>query len=253
MEEDSFRRVAEFYSGAARFPLADIAPGDTLVCGSDARYPGVGGSVLYVASYYGNRCVVSTQHELVSEMQRTADTMTPSQLMANETRQQLVEICYRRLGEDVVCYRYSGVKLYCDRSTYLPIADENVRRITRTNAGEAMTCLLDDGIPTDVDYLLGDDAAFAYYFDDRPVAFAGTHPVGDMSDRIGNVMVGTHRDHRGRGYGKAVVSATTGSLLSKGRVAVYGTSEDNVASQKTALSVGYQMFADVFEVRFANA
>jgi predicted GNAT family acetyltransferase len=186
-------------------------------------------------------------------MQRIADTMTPSQLMASEPRQQLAEICCRHLGEDVVCYSYSGVKLYCDRSTYLQIADDNVRKITRANAGEAMTCLLDDGIPTDVDFLLADDAVFAYYLDDGPVAFAGTHPVGDMSDRIGNVMVGTHRDHRGRGYGKAVVSATAGSLLDQGRVAVYGTSEDNFASQKIALSVGYQVFAHVFEVRFANA
>ncbi len=251
MEEEAFKRVADFYSRPAGFPLVDIAPGDTIVCGSDARYPGVGGSVLYLCCVDG-RCLISTQHELVSEMQRFADTMTPSQLMTSETREKLAEICYRCLDEDIECYTYSGVKLYCDRSAYLPIADDNVRKITRVNAGEAMTWLLDEGIPTDVDYLLGDDAAFAYYVDDRPVAFAGTHPVGDMSARIGNVMVGTHRDHRARGYGKAVVSATTGRLLDQGRVAVYGTSEDNVASQKTALSVGYQVFSHVFEVRSAN-
>ena len=57
-------------------------------------------------------------------------------------------------------------------------------------------------------------------------------------------------EHRRRGYGKAVVSATTGELLRQGRVGVYGTATSNIASIRTARSVGYHPFATVFEARF---
>jgi len=96
-----------------------------------------------------------------------------------------------------------------------------------------------------------DDAAFAYFLDGRAVAFAGTHPVGNFSDRIGNVMVGTLDGYRRRGCGKALVSATTGRLLNQERVAVYGTNDDNVASIRTAQSVGYRTYCHTFQVRLA--
>ena len=67
--------------------------------------------------------------------------------------------------------------------------------------------------------------------------------------RIGNVMVGTREEYRRRGYAKAVVASTTAELLAQGRMAVYGTDEDNIASQRTAHAVGYQQFCRVFEIR----
>ncbi len=116
--------------------------------------------------------------------------------------------------------------------------------------GGCMLALGQVGAPDDADYFLKDGAAFACWVDGNPVAFAGTHPVGEFSDRVGNVMVGTLAEHRGRGHGKAVVSATTGKLLRQGLVGVFGTLTSNIPSIRAARAVGYHPFATVFAARF---
>src|SRR4030042_1056919 len=158
MEREALIRVAEFYSRGADYPLASLKPGSTVVLGSDRRYPGKGNGALFM-SILGDACLISTQHELVAEMQRIADMITsPEHFMLDEVRRQILEGCLRSLGDELICYTYAGVKLCCDRSTYTRVVDNNVRQITRMNAGEVITCLLDDDIPTDVNYLLADDA-----------------------------------------------------------------------------------------------
>ncbi len=49
---------------------------------------------------------------------------------------------------------------------------------------------------------------------------------------------------RGRGLAKTVVTAATEAILAAGRVPLYVHSATNVASQKVALALGYQRYAD---------
>ena len=49
---------------------------------------------------------------------------------------------------------------------------------------------------------------------------------------------------RGRGFAKTVVTAATEAILAAGRVPLYVHSATNVASQKVALALGYQHYAD---------
>jgi RimJ/RimL family protein N-acetyltransferase len=49
---------------------------------------------------------------------------------------------------------------------------------------------------------------------------------------------------RGRGLAKTVVTAATEAILAAGRVPLYVHSATNVASQKVALALGYQHYAD---------
>jgi hypothetical protein len=83
------------------------------------------------------------------------------------------------------------------------------------------------------------------------LAMLGPSRGSGAEDRVGNVMVRTLEGHRRRGYGKAVVSTTTGELLRHDRVGVWGALTTNVASIRTACSMGYQPFATVFAVRFS--
>jgi RimJ/RimL family protein N-acetyltransferase len=53
-----------------------------------------------------------------------------------------------------------------------------------------------------------------------------------------------HEAQRGRGLAKAVVSAATEAVLAAGRVPLYIHSATNLASQKVALALGYQHYAD---------
>jgi GNAT superfamily N-acetyltransferase len=244
-------KVEAYYSGRAGYPLGGVLPGEVRVFTSESPHRRAMRSVLvlYVLS---DRALVSTQHELVKPVEGLVSVVATAGELADESiHQQLFRLCAERLGRDARLVPYSGVKLYCDEEEYVRIVDEHVRRVTRGDVDIVMAALRVVGAPDDPDYFLKDDAAFAYWVDDTPVSFAGTHPVGEFSDRIGNVMVGTLDGHRRRGYGKAVVSATTGELLRQGRVAVWGTETTNVASIRTARSVGYQPFATVFEVRFA--
>jgi RimJ/RimL family protein N-acetyltransferase len=49
---------------------------------------------------------------------------------------------------------------------------------------------------------------------------------------------------RGRGLAKTVVTAATEAILAAGRVPLYVHSATNAASQKVALALGYQQYAD---------
>jgi GNAT superfamily N-acetyltransferase len=251
VKNESLTRVADFYSTYADYPLCNIKSGEIIVAGSDKRYKEMGNCILW-AGVFRDRYIISTQHELVDRVQTIVrKVFSPRQIFLNEMRDYLIALYHEILGDENACYVYSGTKLYCDKQTYVHTKDNNVRKITRKNAGEVIERLLPVGIPDDVDYLLTDDVAFAYYTWEQPVAFAGTHPVGSMTDKIGNVMVGTLEQYRRQGYGKAVVSATTGALLEQGRIAVYGTSDDNIASIRTALSVGFIVYCQILEIRYA--
>ena len=68
-------------------------------------------------------------------------------------------------------------------------------------------------------------------------------------DRLLQVGVVTHPGHRGRGYGKAVVSAMTAHGLAAGGVVQYRTLEANLPSVGIARALGFQRFAQTLAVR----
>lgn len=242
--------VAHFYSVRAGFPLGDLRSGEITVVGSDQRYRQNGRTKFFMAILH-DRALVSTQHEMVAMVRPIVEKAEePCQLHDEAIISSLIKLCAEATGDATDLYQYEGVKLYCDPENYVLVMDSNVRRITRRDAGEAIAALREVGIPDDVDYLLADNAAFAYYVDNAPVGFAGTHPVGEFSDRIGNICVGVLGRHHRRGYGKALVSATTGELLHQGRTAVWGTAANNAAAIKTAQSVGYNHYCWLLELRF---
>lgn len=244
--------VADFYSQRADYPLRSIEPGEIIVAGSDKRYRETGRSMLWMA-VFNDRAFVSTQSELAEKVRDVVGKVfTQEQFHDDDVRNRLEMVCRGRLTSKNKYYLYSGMKLYCDKDTHICIRDESVRKLTRDNAAEAITRLSSVGIPDEAGYLLTDNAACAYYAEGHPVAFAGTHPAGGMSDRIGDVMVGTLDGYRRHGYGKAVLSATTGTLIGQGRVAVLGTYDDNIAVVKTGQSVGFRVYCRVFEVRFQS-
>ncbi len=194
-------------------------------------------------------CLVSTQHELVETVRDVVSELPPQDCLKQATRNQLVRLC-EDAGHNVV--QYAGLKLYCDADMHVPMLDANVKELDAERAPEAIEALRPIGIPWELDYLLGQGTAFAYYLEGRPVAFAATHRPGKVSDKIGNVMVGTLEQHRRRGYGKAVISATTRRVIEQRKVAVWGMAEDNIPALHTAKSVGYKVYCTVFELRFAQ-
>jgi RimJ/RimL family protein N-acetyltransferase len=74
--------------------------------------------------------------------------------------------------------------------------------------------------------------------DGKAVATAGRWPWA--TDEWGVIAVGTAPVHRGKGYGKAIVSFVTQTILDAGRTAVIITREDNAAMRRVAGSLGYE-------------
>ncbi len=247
------RHVADFYSGRAGYALRDLPAGSLVVAASDGRCLGKSRTALWMA-VFDDRAVVVTQHRLLEQVRRIVEPVGVSpELLADAVRAELLAACEQDGAIGAGLWPYDGIKLYCAETTYPPVDSPDVRQLSIETADEAIAALEAIGMPSTADYLLEDNAAFAYYLHGRPVAFAGTHPVGGFRDRIGNTMVATLEPYRRRGFGSAVISATTGALLGQGRVAVWGAAPDNVAALRTAAAVGYQVYCRVFELRFATA
>lgn len=255
----SVERVADFYSLRADYPLRSLRADEKVVVGSDVRYSKaerpqrVPQTAALWMAVFDDRCLVSTRHELVYEVERTVQAVeVPAELMDPPIQTRLLELCLAALPGTLTTY--SGVKRLCDGRDYQRINDPNVRKLTSADLPLIMDRFYPDVPGDDPDYaeeILGGDAAFAYYVGDEPVSLAHTHHPGPMCDHIGDLSVeGTLESHRRRGYGKAVVSATTGEVLRQGRVPVWGAFDEDVAVRRTASSVGFQIFCRVFEVRY---
>jgi GNAT superfamily N-acetyltransferase len=96
---------------------------------------------------------------------------------------------------------------------------------------------------------------------DRPPVFgclvggalvaAGT--LAPWRERFWNVGIVTHPEHRGRGYGRAVVSAMTRHGLGQGWLLRYQTLLANVPSVALARSLGYRPHARTLAIRLTPA
>jgi GNAT superfamily N-acetyltransferase len=80
-------------------------------------------------------------------------------------------------------------------------------------------------------------------------ALAAAGMLERWGDRLLHVGIVTHPDYRGRGYGKAVVSAMTAHGLAGGGVVQYRTLEANLPSVGIARALGFQHFARTLAVR----
>jgi GNAT superfamily N-acetyltransferase len=84
-------------------------------------------------------------------------------------------------------------------------------------------------------------------FDGEVLAAAGM--LERWGDRLLHVGIVTHPGYRGRGYGKAVVSAMTAYGLATGGVLQYRTLQANLPSVGIAQTLGFQRFAQTLAVR----
>jgi GNAT superfamily N-acetyltransferase len=91
---------------------------------------------------------------------------------------------------------------------------------------------------------------FGCVADDRVVAVARYRPAWEEAVSIGVV---THPAYRGRGYGRAVVSAATAQALEAGFIVLYQTLLANAPSVDLATGLGYQPYATHLAVRLTSA
>jgi RimJ/RimL family protein N-acetyltransferase len=180
-------------------------------------------------------CLLAVHPLLLDEMLPLLRSMTVERIFADETADQLSRL----------------VRAAFPASTLLPegerlvvrfVTSETFRRFESEAFGRPIAL---DGHHLEHLPLLTRYPGGVYAFCDEQGQILSRAGIRAESALVWEIGVRTEREHlRGRGLAKAVVSAATEAVLATGRVPLYIHSATNLASQKVALALGYQHYAD---------
>ncbi len=123
---------------------------------------------------------------------------------------------------------FRGVRYFCDGPTFIDKRHGDVRESTYS---DDMSRELKDKWHGKV---------FAQHVGGLPVSWAAIKPLSEV---CWDLRVDTLPEYRGHGYGASVVSAAVDEILSHNKIAAWGTDRYNIASRKTAESVGFVFYA----------
>lgn len=90
--------------------------------------------------------------------------------------------------------------------------------------------------------------AFGLFKDNQLISATDAPDVPYMDDLIVEIGINTLETYRNKGYAKMVVTAMLKYLLEAGKVPIWSCGGANHASERLALSVGYEQFADVLYI-----
>jgi hypothetical protein len=180
-------------------------------------------------------CLLAAHPLLVDALLPLLPDMTAERLVADDTADQFTRL----------------VQAAFPAATLLPEGERLVVRFVTAEAfqpaqsGAFGKATLLDGHHLDYLPLLTRYPGGVYAFCDEQGQIISRAGIRAESDVVWEIGVRTEReDLRGRGLAKAVVSAATEAVLVAGRVPLYIHSATNLASQKVALALGYQHYAD---------
>ena len=87
---------------------------------------------------------------------------------------------------------------------------------------------------------------YAVVQDGHAVTVCFSSRIPSVADEAG---VNTLADYRGRGYAAAAVASWANAIRALGRIPLYSTSWDNIASQAVARKLGLVMYGDDLSLR----
>ena len=242
--DETAQRMDRFFSVYLGSDLSQLSRDQIRVVGSERRYrPEVGYGFTHVLWLLvtDDRCLISTQHEIAQPMVKLVESIHHlSELCSRQFDADILRICLNALPDAQLSIG-AGPKYICCDEDFKPGTDTNVHLITEDALEKVIATLGDAGLA--LPYTIQEKTTFVYELDGQPVACCGTLPIGHMEDKIGDVgSVFTLPTMRNRGFAQAVVAATTQAVLRSGRVPTYSTWDANIASQRTAMSVGYKKY-----------
>lgn len=150
--------------------------------------------------------------------------------------------------EHIIGPAYQG---YVEPPQFRSVPHPGVRALSRSDA-KALQQLADvcEGEAWEHSGIALDEPnVFGCFVDDHLVAAARYRTAWEETAHIGVV---THPAYRGRGYGRAVVSAATARGLAAGFIVLYQTLLANAPSVALATGLGYQLYATHLAVRLTS-
>lgn len=226
--------IDSFFSEYLGCDIGAMEQGEMRIAASDRRcqremgYASVFAVWILIA---GNRCAMSVQHPLL-ELVPQLDLEKYRSLGFHES---LARKASDVLGRELAISR--SPIFCCTPETFRAQRLHPCRRIVANDLPSLR------GIVGDyhgLDGSIREGTCFAAMHNEKPVSVSGTHAVPHLTHAIADMNVpGTLEAYRGQGFGKTAVSSTTEAALAQGKIPVYVTSDSNMASIKTARSVGY--------------
>jgi RimJ/RimL family protein N-acetyltransferase len=141
---------------------------------------------------------------------------------------------------------------YADVSDFNPATTEAVKLLSAEDDGLlrafASDCSELDWEHSGIEF--GHSPIFGYFTDGKILAATNYEVWGA---RIAHIGVVTHPSYRGKGYGRAVVSAAADYALGHDLIAQYRTLESNLPSVAVGRSVGFRHYASTIKVVLSNA
>jgi RimJ/RimL family protein N-acetyltransferase len=123
---------------------------------------------------------------------------------------------------------FRGHRLFCTPSSFVDKSFGNIETITSS-------------FPQAIDlHRKWKGEVFGQIVDGEVASWAAVKPLSDVA---WDLRIDTLPEHRGKGYAKSVVSAAVKHIFDKGKLAGWGTDRTNLASLRTARSLGFKEYS----------
>lgn len=246
MLDDVTREYFEIYLGGS---LSGMAAGELRVYQTTRRSTkeeGWGYTVAVWVFLLGDCGVISVRPDLKDRIgEAVASLENPRAFFDECVQQQIQSVCgedFATVAIDILSCRPDQVQLHscpgCRR-----MAEADVECYLTFQKAVSPACDL-ECCRTDILRNIRDGIAVGVFRGGKMVSNASAPHIAHMQDIIEEAGVETLPDYRKQGYGKAALSHCTKAILDLGRVPIYRLSKSNIASLRTAESVGYRRIAE---------
>jgi hypothetical protein len=244
--------VDEFFSEYLGFPIGETQPGGLHIIASERRKRReVGYGPVFAVWMIStlDRCVVSVQDGLQDRIPGALRGWQVGQPPNDSLRHKLITLVSETTGEQVSVTTASGPIYYCEQPSLRLHQLHPCRAIRADDTEHLKEVGLDTSALTDS---TREGSCWAAFSGELPVSLAYTAQIGHMADHVGDLAVETLDGYRMQGYAKTAVSHSTAFLLGRGKIPIYSTSDWNLASARTAATVGFLPYGWQLRVQVAH-
>jgi predicted GNAT family acetyltransferase len=249
-------RLDDFYSECLGYPLKNVQSGEFRIVSSDRRLhyeEGYGIIFPFLLLCSNDRYLISVRPDMSELMSAFVQDISDAKAIFTENGIKVIGSLYQSiLSEDIPSgLRWSqSLTHYIDKEHFKPFTVTECRQLTYADQEliDEMSKISEFICP---DECIQNGTAFGVVVDGKLVSRSTTIITPNSTEKYNLVWIGveTLPEYRHNGYAKAVVSGITEIVLSRGQTPVYDHAIWNIASEKTAKSLGYQLYCETLRLQ----
>ena len=190
-----------------------------------------------------NRCIISTSPELQSRVESACDGFTAEEVFSKKGLGKAAELA-EEMGGSI---HNHGPYFYNTPNTFKPYKGYEVTELRETDRDTFLKHETWFGPFNGYwDESRRNTMVFTIFESNIPVSTAYTM---SNSTHAWEIAVWTQQKYRRRDYGKTVVTAAVEATFASGRLSLYSTSWENIASRRLAESLRYQLYCENYAIK----